>query len=285
MRNLLTRKNSVDYKLPKRMASHHKRKVLTTVPMEGEIISGFHSVRLALESGKRTFYRIYYCANSTRVTSDLLELADMKDITTIPVSWKILDQLSKSAPHKGVCADVSPLIPESGDKLANTLSEHQRSKLWLLMCSIADPQNLGAIIRTSYFLGVEHIFTTSVHDASTSSSSLTPSVSRSSAGCLEIFQPKVIYNPDTFLQRLSDLNWRIIGATSGGDNSKVESETYSQCNKILVVGNEGSGLPASITKYCDDLLQLQPGRKLHHGVDSLNVSVATALLLQKLLDP
>ena len=66
------------------------------------------------------------------------------------------------------------------------------------------------------------------------------------------------------------------------------TENQFECNnqqkdKILIVGNEGEGLPESITKYCNDLLVIPPGRQLHPLVDSLNVSVATALLLQRLI--
>ena len=284
-RLLTTQRNSFkDLKLDRlASSSSSKKKVFTVIPVEGEIISGFHSVRLALESTKRTFYKIYYCPKSARITSDILELADINNIATIPVTWKMLNQLSQKAPHKGVCADVSPL-KQSAATLADDLND-DKTRRWLLMCSIGDPQNLGAIIRTAYFLGIDDIFTCSPFDSSQTSSSLTPSVSRASAGVLEIWTPKVVYNPDDFLQKLSNANWRIIGATSATDFQSTKSPQQNSQNecKILIVGNEGEGLPESITKYCNDLLVIPPGRKLHPYVDSLNVSVATALLLQRLL--
>ena len=262
-----------------------KKKDFSVLSLEGEIISGVHSVRLALESTKRKFYKIYYCPKSVRVTSDILEMAAMNDVTTIPVTWKVLDQLSKKAPHKGVCADVSPLKQSAATLTKDDVNDHRREKrkLWLLMCSIGDPQNLGAIIRTAYFLGIDDIFTCSPFDSSQTSSSLTPSVSRASAGVLEIWTPKVVYKPEDFLQTLSNANWRIIGGASTNPTEN-QSECYNQQkDKILIVGNEGEGLPESITKYCNDLLVIPPGRQLHPLVDSLNVSVATALLLQRLI--
>ena len=36
----------------------------------------------------------------------------------------------------------------------------QKKRLWLVLDSIQDPMNFGAILRSSYFLGVEKIFVT-----------------------------------------------------------------------------------------------------------------------------
>ena len=52
---------------------------------------------------------------------------------------------------------------------------------------------------------------------------------------------------------------------------------------ILLVGAEGAGIPETLRSLCSDTLHLPPGRKLHPEVDSLNVSVATALLIDNIM--
>jgi len=52
---------------------------------------------------------------------------------------------------------------------------------------------------------------------------------------------------------------------------------------VLVVGNEGEGLSPSIVSRCTSFSTIKAGRSLHPNVDSLNVSVATALLIQSLM--
>lgn len=60
---------------------------------------------------------------------------------------------------------------------------------------------------------------------------------------------------------------------------------------ILVVGNEGRGLRPVVRRACQDVLRIAPAaaggagasRELPVGVDSLNVSVATGILLHHLL--
>ena len=54
-------------------------------------------------------------------------------------------------------------------------------------------------------------------------------------------------------------------------------------SKLLIVGNEGEGLSSSIIKKCNVFESISPGRTLHPCVDSLNVSVATALLIDRLM--
>ena len=42
-------------------------------------------------------------------------------------------------------------------------------------------------------------------------------------------------------------------------------------------GNEGAGLSTDVMDQCHQLLTIESRHQLHHGVDSLNVSVATGL--------
>ena len=57
---------------------------------------------------------------------------------------------------------------------------------------------------------------------------------------------------------------------------------------ILVMGNEGRGLRGAVRRICETVLRINspaaaPGRFAPVGVDSLNVSVATGILLHQLI--
>ena len=72
------------------------------------------------------------------------------------------------------------------------------------------------------------------------------------------------------------------------ENSQILSEVSpinraAVKSRLLVVGNEGEGLSSSIIQKCNMFESIAPGRTLHPCVDSLNVSVATALLMERLL--
>lgn len=67
------------------------------------------------------------------------------------------------------------------------------------------------------------------------------------------------------------------------DNQSISKDDFTKArSKILVIGNEGQGLTDSIVSKCNKFECIQSRRELHPCVDSLNVSVATALLIQKL---
>ncbi|KXI44925.1 UNVERIFIED_CONTAM: hypothetical protein ACS92_02430 [Bacillus cereus] len=74
---------------------------------------------------------------------------------------------------------------------------------------------------------------------------------------------------------------------SGGTSSKqIDADTLKgQLQKgpcMLVVGSEGQGIRTSLLQRSDFLVSVNSGRAdLDESVDSLNASVATALLLSK----
>jgi tRNA G18 (ribose-2'-O)-methylase SpoU len=70
----------------------------------------------------------------------------------------------------------------------------------------------------------------------------------------------------------------IVRDVSKDDKNRVDST--SSRNVLLLVGNEGFGIPKELLDFCDKNVILGSNRKLHRNVDSLNVSVATALIIQ-----
>ena len=53
-------------------------------------------------------------------------------------------------------------------------------------------------------------------------------------------------------------------------------------SQMLIIGNEGFGIPNTLSDLCDNWIYLKPGRNIDPDVDSLNVSVATALLINSI---
>ena len=174
----------------------------------------------------------------------------------------------------------------------------------ILLCAIGHPQNIGAILRSSYYLGVDHVFTTNCkfidsngNSILKSSAPLTPSVSKASSGVLEIFQPTHLNDPEKFVDFVKSRGWFVIGSgiqKQGAilkSNISTQSEDSVNTNKagchqnpqLLVIGNEGFGIPQKIGDMCDRWINIEPGRTIDPDVDSLNVSVACALLINSLM--
>ena len=87
-----------------------------------------------------------------------------------------------------------------------------------------------------------------------------------------------------------DQGWEILGSGMGSNEKNInDCKSYNNLNiensqmpKLLLIGNEGFGIPTVLSELCNSWIYLQSGRNLDPDVDSLNVSVATALLINSL---
>ncbi|NWT81300.1 MRM1 methyltransferase, partial [Lanius ludovicianus] len=197
-----------------------------------------------------------------------------------------LDVLCRGRPHQGVCLEAAPLpfksLRDAEEPLPGDGQSGSRQLLWLVLEHIQDPMNMGALLRSAYFLGVDRVVA-----SRSNSCPLTPIVSKASAGVVEVFD---VYGTDDlqgFLKAKSAEGWEVVGTvTRPGD---VEDVPVINCSEfrwdkpiIVVIGSEGEGLSRETQLQCQRMLAIPPGRALHPGIDSLNVSVAAGILLHSI---
>ncbi len=118
-------------------------------------------------------------------------------------------------------------------------------------------------------------------------------VSKASAGVMEIFPPSGILRTTTedFLKDRTETGWKILG-TGVKDVDDEEEATLTSSNgddvhhkqkALLILGSEGFGLPTELAALCHRQIHIKPGRTLDKDVDSLNVSVAAAIAMYKVM--
>ncbi|KAL8393056.1 hypothetical protein RB595_003020 [Gaeumannomyces hyphopodioides] len=158
----------------------------------------------------------------------------------------------------------------------------QYKPLVLLLDHVLDPGNLGAILRTASFLGAS-----AVAVSTKSSATLSPVALKSSAGASENIPLFAVDSPVSFLEGSKEAGWKVYAAVAShsGSHHREHADIYSveegdplasdPC--ILVVGSEGDGLPRMLKAKADTEISI-PNQSGSLTVDSLNVSVATALL-------
>ena len=205
---MVTKQNFIKFSTasPSQKFSNRNRKnsrIVDYVQVEGEMLYGICPVAMALESGQRTFHRIYYNDPSKR-TKAIVELAKSRGIPCEKSDRQILNTLSKHSTkevgvHQGVCADVEPLFPKIFNISDLEAEAGQSGKLYLFLCGLSDPFNLGAVLRSAYFLGVDRVL---IGSFKTNSAPLSPVVSKASSGVLEIFTPEIVRWPEQFLEQL-----------------------------------------------------------------------------------
>lgn len=144
----------------------------------------------------------------------------------------------------------------------------------LVMCDqIEDPHNLGAILRTCDATGVDGVII-----GKHRSVGLNATVSKVSTGAINTVKVAQVTNLVQTLNILKERGYWVVAAENG-----VDAIDYTQLKVdmpiVLVVGSEGKGI-SRLVKDAADILVTIPMRG---SVNSLNVSVATAVLLYDII--
>ncbi|KAJ8276604.1 hypothetical protein COCON_G00083560 [Conger conger] len=251
-----------------------------------ELLFGAAPCLLALVEGRREVHRLFVKQNSAPhrlAPQKACEEARKRMVPIQEVNRKYLDRLCSASVHQGLCLEASPLeyLTDEGD--AEAIGDHTEPPLWLVLEGVQDPMNLGAILRSAYFLGVDRI-TSSIRN----SCPLTPVVSKASSGVMEILGVYGYENLTDMLKVKVSQGWQVIGtvgaAEVGVDMPVLHCVDFQLTRPtLLLIGGEGAGLSPELRQLCHTLLTIAPRRELHPAVESLNVSVATGILLHSLL--
>ncbi len=223
------------------------------------LIYGYHAVREALRSERRTILRLV----ATEASAERLakEIAARNITPEIVTSDAIDARLPRDSVHQGVLMEARHLEDIGIEDLP-------AKGFILVLDQVTDPHNVGAILRTAAAFGLDGIVTTERH-----SPALTGVLAKAASGALEHVPMVIVTNLARALEKLGDLGYQRVGLDSEGPNS-LEQETLSR-PLALVLGAEGKGLRRLSRENCDVLARIDmPG-----PIKSLNVSNACAVAL------
>jgi 21S rRNA (GM2251-2'-O)-methyltransferase len=134
------------------------------------------------------------------------------------------------------------------------------------------------MLRSAYFLGAGGVLGSEKNCAP-----LSAAASKASAGCLE---EMIIYSSPNLARTLADAckdGWLVLGADAGPaavQSRQVEVDGPT----VIVLGSEGDGLRTNVKRACSQLVRIESSGSLETRLlDSLNVSVATGILLHQLI--
>lgn len=142
----------------------------------------------------------------------------------------------------------------------------------LVLDDVQDPGNLGTIIRSALAFGV-----TTIVLSEETVDLYNPKVLRATQGM--IFHTNIIVrNVYDWVRMIKASDFRVYGTCVDG-GVDVKSLTPEDKEKfVLIVGNEGNGVKRRILDLCHENLYI----KMNADVESLNVAVATSILLYEL---
>jgi 23S rRNA (guanosine2251-2'-O)-methyltransferase len=140
--------------------------------------------------------------------------------------------------------------------------------LILILDSIQDTHNVGAILRTAECSGVNGIIVTKHNSAP-----INATVVKTSAGATEHVKIAQVNNLANTIKVLKESGFWIVGSSL--NNAKLYTEVDFTMPIVLIVGNEEKGIRKLTANKCDFLVKIPMAGILQ----SLNVSVATGILL------
>jgi 23S rRNA (guanosine2251-2'-O)-methyltransferase len=226
-------------------------------------VYGINPVIEALRAGRVTGLLVSLRADE-RVGS-ALRLAEEQGVSVRRVQVQQLDRLTRGAVHQGIVADVQEAATISVEEL---VIRAKGAPLIVVLDSVEDPHNVGAILRTVDAAGADGVVRQSRHAAP-----LGGAAAKASAGAVLHVKIAEVVNIARALDLLKQAGVWTIGLA--GDAPQRYDEMDFRLPTAVVVGGEGSGLRRLVRDRCDWLASIP----MRGHVDSLNVSVATGIAL------
>ena len=146
------------------------------------------------------------------------------------------------------------------------LNEGERA---IALCSLRDPGNLGAVIRSAVAFGVDHVILTS-----DSIDVYNPKTVRSAMGSLFRVKITCVRDFSSFISSAIG-NGRRVYAAELTDNAVSLDKIDASSKDVFIIGNEGHGIPKSISEVCTGSVYIPISKK----TESLNASVAAAIFM------
>ena len=187
------------------------------------------------------------------------KIAD-KGLKMQPVSSEVLNAIATTVNPDGVVA-IAPRRPQSEPIISQT-------RLSIAIERLQDPGNLGTIIRSAVATGVTNLWlspdSVDIHN---------PKVLRASVG--EWFRLPIVTDRDLaeLITQHQQQGIRVIATTSNANKSYWDVDLTRP--SLILLGNEGAGLSKELIALADERITIP----LANDVESLNVAIATALLL------
>lgn len=147
------------------------------------------------------------------------------------------------------------------------------SSLILALDGVQDPGNLGTIIRTADWFGVHHIYCS--HDTA---DCFNPKVVQATMGALARVHLHYVDLPAQ-LSVFSQQGLPVYGTLLDGRNMYAPGAIADDRQGVIVMGNEGNGLSDPVRRLVSHPLLIPPYPVGAETSESLNVSIATAIVL------
>ena len=226
------------------------------------LIYGINPVLEALRAKRIKVVRV--AENAGARVGEVVRAAEREGVDVRRVRPAELDRAARGGVHQGVVAELAAAVPlDIPDLIAGVATP-----LLVVLDGVEDPQNVGAILRTVDAAGADGVVRQSRHAAP-----LEGAAAKASAGAVAHVKVAEVVNIARAIEELKEAGVWTVGLAA--DAPKSYDELDLTVPTAVVVGAEGAGLRRLVRDRCDFLASIP----MRGHVDSLNVSVATSIVL------
>ena len=203
------------------------------------------------------------CVNDLKGAFDLVLLISPENATQTEI-----EQMSSLRTPQGVIG-----VFKKREDMGNGLLD-MGDGLWVALDGVQDPGNLGTIIRTCDWFGVHHIVC-----SRDTADCYNPKVVQATMGALARVSVHYIDNLGDILQQMQKADYPIYGTLLDGKDMYEPTAIPTKDKGIIVMGNEGNGISPEVRELVTHPLFIPSYPTDIPTSESLNVSIATAIVL------
>ncbi len=203
------------------------------------------------------------CVNDLKGAFDLVLLISRENATQTEI-----EQMSSLRTPQGVIG-----VFKKREDMGNGLLD-MGDGLWVALDGVQDPGNLGTIIRTCDWFGVHHIVC-----SRDTADCYNPKVVQATMGALARVSMHYIDNLGDMLQQMQKADYPIYGTLLDGKDMYEPTAIPTKDKGIIVMGNEGNGISPEVRELVTHPLFIPSYPTDIPTSESLNVSIATAIIL------
>ncbi len=251
-----------DYSKDKFSAGHEKND-------DAFIVVGKNPVLEALRSEQVVDKLLVLKDNTDHTMKRIRDQAKRKNIIVQSTDKAKLDYLADGQVHQGVVALMAPFPFSTIDDVLAGAAKKGREPFVVVLDHLTDPHNLGAIIRTANLCGADGVIIPKRRSASLTAVSV-----KASSGAVAHTPIVKVNNLSQSLDELKKKGFWIAAADMEGQNY-YDADFKGAI--AIVIGNEGSGISASVKKQCDFFVSIP----IYGEIESFNASTAAAIILSE----
>ena len=232
------------------------------------VVEGRNAVIEALRAGVAIDKVFIAKGDTDRTLMYIASAARAAGAVVVDADRRKLDAMSATHAHQGVIAQAAFKEYVTVGDILEIARDRDEPPLIVLCDEIADPHNLGAIIRTCEAAGAHGVIIPKRRSAG-----LTATVAKVSSGAVYHVAVARVPNLTSSIAELKTAGLWVFGASAEGKTLLWDSDLTGPA--ALVIGSEGAGISRLVGEKCDFSVRIP----MHGKISSLSASVSAALLM------